>query len=177
MKLLRRKFLHLAAGAVALPAVARLAHGQAYPSRPVRIVVPFARAGPNDIIARVLAPWLSERLGQPFVIENRPGGATNVGTEAVVNAAPDGYTVLIVSSPHAINATLYDKLHFDFSARHRARCRDHARTQCDGGRADLSGQIGDRLHQPMPNPIRTSSISRRRELGRPTTCPGNCSRS
>jgi tripartite-type tricarboxylate transporter receptor subunit TctC len=114
MTLLRRKFLHLAAGAVALPAVARIAHGQAYPSRPVRIVVPFAAAGPNDIIARVLGQWLAGRLGQPFVIENRPGAASNLGTEAVVHAAPDGYTVLIVSSPHAINATLYDKLHFEF---------------------------------------------------------------
>jgi tripartite-type tricarboxylate transporter receptor subunit TctC len=114
MKLLRRKFLHLAAGAAALPAVSRIAHAQRYPSRPVRIIVPFAAAGPNDIIARVLGRWLSERLGQPFVIENRPGAATNVGTEAVVNAAPDGYTVLIASSPHAINATLYEKLHFNF---------------------------------------------------------------
>jgi tripartite-type tricarboxylate transporter receptor subunit TctC len=112
--LLRRRFLHLAAGAVALPALARIAHGQAYPSRPVRIIVPFAPAGPNDIIARALGQWLAERLGQPFVIENRPGAASNVGTEAVVNAAPDGYTVLMVSSPHAINATLYDKLHFEF---------------------------------------------------------------
>jgi len=114
MRIPRRKFLHLAAGAVALPAVARIAHGQAYPSRPVRIVVPFAAAGPNDIVARVLAQWLAERLGQPFVIENRPGGASNLGTETVVHAAPDGYTVLIVSSPQAINATLYDKLHFEF---------------------------------------------------------------
>jgi tripartite-type tricarboxylate transporter receptor subunit TctC len=112
--LFRRRFLHLAAGAVALPALARIAHGQAYPSRPVRIIVPFAPAGPNDIIARGLGQWLAERLGQPFVIENRPGAASNVGTEAVVNAAPDGYTVLMVSSPHAINATLYDKLHFEF---------------------------------------------------------------
>ena len=114
MKLIRRRFLHLAAGAVALPAVSRIAHGETYPSRPVRLVVPFAPAGPNDIIARVLGQWLSERFGQPFVIENRPGAATNVGTEAVVNATPDGYTVLIVSSPHAINATLYEKLHFNF---------------------------------------------------------------
>src|SRR5262245_65056196 len=106
--LVRRRFLHLAAGAVALPAVARIAHGQAYPSRPVRIVVPFAAAGPNDIIARVLAQWLAERLGQPFVIENRPGAASNLGTEAVVAAAPEGACVMIVSSPAAINATLYD---------------------------------------------------------------------
>jgi tripartite-type tricarboxylate transporter receptor subunit TctC len=114
MKLLRRRFLQLAAGAAALPAVARIARAQAYPSRPVRIIVPFAAAGPNDIIARVLGRWLSERLGQPFVIENRPGAATNVGTEAVVNATPDGYTILMASSPHAINATLYEKLHFNF---------------------------------------------------------------
>jgi tripartite-type tricarboxylate transporter receptor subunit TctC len=114
MNLLRRRFLQLAAGAAALPAVARIARAQAYPSRPVRIIVPFAAAGPNDIIARVLGRWLSERLGQPFVIENRPGAATNVGTEAVVNATPDGYTILMASSPHAINATLYEKLHFNF---------------------------------------------------------------
>jgi tripartite-type tricarboxylate transporter receptor subunit TctC len=112
--LLRRGFLRLAVGAVALPAVGRMARAQAYPSRPVRMVVPFAAAGPNDIIARVLGQWLTERLGQPFIIENRPGAASNLGTEAVVNAPPDGYTVLVVSSPHAINATLYDKLHFDF---------------------------------------------------------------
>ena len=114
MTLPRRLFLHLAAGAVALPAISRIAYGQTYPSRPVRIIVPFAPAGPNDIIARVLGQWLSERLGHPFVVENRPGAATNVGTEAVVNAAPDGYTVLMASSPHAINATLYEKLHFNF---------------------------------------------------------------
>jgi tripartite-type tricarboxylate transporter receptor subunit TctC len=114
MKLARRKLLHLAACAAALPAVPRIAYGQTYPSRPVRIIVPFAAAGPNDIIARALGQWLSEHLGQSFVIENRPGAASNIGTEVVVNAAPDGYTVLMVSSPHAINATLYEKLHFNF---------------------------------------------------------------
>jgi len=114
MKLSRRKLLHLAACAAALPAVPRIAYGQAYPSRPVRIIVPFAAAGPNDIIARALGQWLSEHLAQSFVIENRPGAASNIGTEVVVNAAPDGYTVLMVSSPHAINATLYEKLHFNF---------------------------------------------------------------
>jgi len=106
--------LHLAACAAALPAVPRIAYGQTYPSRPVRIIVPFAAAGPNDIIARALGQWLSEHLAQSFVIENRPGAASNIGTEVVVNAAPDGYTVLMVSSPHAINATLYEKLHFNF---------------------------------------------------------------
>jgi tripartite-type tricarboxylate transporter receptor subunit TctC len=114
MKLPRRAILRLAAGAAALPALSRFAGAQAYPTRPVRIVVPFAPAGPNDIIARVLAEWLSERLGQPFIIDNRPGAASNVGTEAVVKAAPDGYTILIVSAPQAINATLYEKLNFNF---------------------------------------------------------------
>src|SRR5882762_10771714 len=114
MKLPRRKFLHLAASAAALPAMSRLSWAQAYPSRPVHIIVPFAAAGPNDIVARVVCQWMSEHLGQPFVIENRPGAGTNVGTELVVYAPPDGYTVLVVSSSHAINATLYDKLSFSF---------------------------------------------------------------
>jgi tripartite-type tricarboxylate transporter receptor subunit TctC len=114
MKISRRKFLHLAAGSGALPVLSRTARAQAYPSRPVHIIVPYAAAGPNDIVARVVSQWLSERLAQPFVIENRPGAGTNIGTEMVVHAPPDGYTVLVVSSSHAINATLYDKLNFSF---------------------------------------------------------------
>jgi tripartite-type tricarboxylate transporter receptor subunit TctC len=114
MKLPRRKFLHLAAGAAALPAVSRIAAAQAYPSRPVRIIVPFAAGGGIDIVARLIGQWMSERLGKQFVIENRPGGGGNIATEAVVRAAPDGYTLLTVTPANAINATLYDKLNFDF---------------------------------------------------------------
>ena len=97
MKLPRRKFLRLAAGAAALPAVSRIARAQTYPSRPVRLIVGFAPGGGNDIVARLVGQWLSEHLGQPFVIENRPGAGTNIATEAVVNAAPDGYTLLFVA--------------------------------------------------------------------------------
>jgi tripartite-type tricarboxylate transporter receptor subunit TctC len=114
MKLPRRRFLHLAAGAAALPAVSRIARAQAYPTRPVRLIVPVAPAGANDITARLIGQWLSERLGQPFVIENRPGGGGNIGTEAVVRAPADGYTLLMVGGYNAINATLYQKLSFNF---------------------------------------------------------------
>ena len=112
MKLPRRQFLHLAAGAVALPAVSRFAWAQTYPSRPVRIIAATTPGGAPDIVARLIGPWLSERLGQQFVVENRPGGGNNIGTEAVVRAAPDGYTLLLVYSSGAINAALYDKLNF-----------------------------------------------------------------
>jgi tripartite-type tricarboxylate transporter receptor subunit TctC len=114
MKLPRRQFLHLAAGAAALPAMSRFAWAQAYPTRPVRLIVPLAPGGATDIVARLIGQWLSERLGQPFVIDNRPGGGTNIGTEAVVRAPPDGYTLLLASTANAINATLYDKLNFNF---------------------------------------------------------------
>src|SRR5262245_49068978 len=104
----------LAAGAAALPVVSCIARAQAYPSRPVRIIVPGAPAGPTDILARLMGQWLSERLGQPFVIENRTGAAGNIGTEAVVRAPADGYTVLLCGTPNAINATLYDRVNFNF---------------------------------------------------------------
>jgi tripartite-type tricarboxylate transporter receptor subunit TctC len=114
MKLSRRTFLHLVAGAAALSLAPRLARAQAYPSRPVRWIVPFPPGGGTDIVARLMGQWLSERLGQPFVIENRPGAGTNIGTEAVVRAPPDGYTLLLVASVNTINATLYDRLSFNF---------------------------------------------------------------
>jgi tripartite-type tricarboxylate transporter receptor subunit TctC len=110
----RRQFLHLAVGAAALPALSRIAGAQTYPARPVRIVVPFAPGGATDIIARLIGQRLSERLGQQFIIENRPGAGSNVGTEAVVNAPPDGYTLLLVGASSAINVTLYEKLNFSF---------------------------------------------------------------
>jgi tripartite-type tricarboxylate transporter receptor subunit TctC len=114
MKLPRRTFLHLAAGAAVLPLLPPVAQAQAYPSRPVRLVVPLAPGGATDIIARLMGQWLSERLGQQFIIDNRPGGGGNVGTEAVVRAPADGYTLLMVGPTQAINATLYDKLNFVF---------------------------------------------------------------
>jgi tripartite-type tricarboxylate transporter receptor subunit TctC len=114
MKLPRRRFLRLAAGALAMPAVSRVARAQAYPSRSVRIVVGFAAGGSSDIGARLIGQWLQERLGQPFVIENRPGAATNIATETVVRAPADGYTLLMIGPSSTINATLYDKLNFVF---------------------------------------------------------------
>ena len=115
MKLPRRDFLHLAAGAAALPVLSRVARAQTYPSRPVRIVVPVAAGGANDVSARLIGQWLSERLGQQFVIENRPGAGTNVGTEAVIRATADGYTLLISGSTAAINATLFKTLNYNFA--------------------------------------------------------------
>jgi tripartite-type tricarboxylate transporter receptor subunit TctC len=110
----RRQFLHLTAGATALSAMSRVARAQPYPTRPVRIIVGSAPGGATDTIARLIGQWLSERLGRQFIIENRPGAGTNIGTEAVVRSPPDGFTLLLAVSPNAINATLYDKLNFNF---------------------------------------------------------------
>src|SRR6202166_3333916 len=114
MKLPRRQFLHLAAGAAALPAVSRIGWAQPYPTRPVRLIVGFAPGGPNDIVARLLGQWLSERLGQQFVVENRTGAGGHNATEVVVRAPADGYTLLLVTSSNAVNVTLYDASNFNF---------------------------------------------------------------
>jgi tripartite-type tricarboxylate transporter receptor subunit TctC len=115
MKLPRRSFLHLAACAAAVAATSRLSRAGAYPARPVRLIVGFPAGGVVDTLARLIGQWLSERLGQPFVIENRPGAGGNIATEAVVRASPDGHTLLMINIPHAINAALYDRLNFDFA--------------------------------------------------------------
>jgi tripartite-type tricarboxylate transporter receptor subunit TctC len=114
MKLPRRIFLHLAASAAALPVLSCLARAQTYPIKPVRIIVGFAAGGSVDLFARLIGQWLSERLGQPFIVENRPGAGGNIGTEAVVRAVPDGYTLLLVTAANAINESLFDKLNFNF---------------------------------------------------------------
>jgi tripartite-type tricarboxylate transporter receptor subunit TctC len=114
MKLVRRQFLHLSAVALALPAASHVARAQTYPARPVRVVAGFAAGGPIDIVARLMAQWLSERLGQQFIVENRPGAGGNIAAESVVSATPDGYTLLMVSPSNTVNMTLYEKLNFNF---------------------------------------------------------------
>jgi tripartite-type tricarboxylate transporter receptor subunit TctC len=165
--------LHLAAGAAALSAVSRIAWAQAYPTRPVRVIVPFAPAGTTDIAARLMGQWLSERLGQQFVIENRPGASTTIGTEVVVRASPDGYTLLLITTASAINTTLF-KLNYNF-------LRDIV---------PIAGifrvpNVWWCIHQfpprpflsslPMPRPTRARSTSSRPAQAPPVTWPANCS--
>ena len=167
MKLSRRQFQRLAAGAAVLPFPLEMARAQAWPSRPVRFLVGYTPGGGNDIVARLMGQWFSERLGQPFLIENRPGAATNMAAEAVVHAAPDGYTLLLVGQPNAINATLYETLPFNF-IRDIARCRQHRdRAERDGGPSIVSGE--DRLPMPIAyakaNPGKINMASAERQRG------------
>ena len=175
MKFPRRQLLHLAVGAAALPAVSRLASAQAYPSRPVRIVVGLAPGGTNDITARLMGQWLSELLGQQFVIENRPGAGTNIATEMVVRAPADGYTLLLVGAYNAINATLYEKLNFNF-------IRDIAPV-ASIGRVPLIMVVNPSVpakpfpsSSPLRRPIQARSVWRRQETGRRLMWPVNFSR-
>ncbi len=152
MTLPRRRFLHLAAGAAALPALSRAAWAQAYPARPVRIIVGFAAASGADILARLMGQWLSERLGQQFVIENRTGAGTNIATEAVARSAPDGYTLLLVTPANVINATLYDKLNFNFIRDIAPVASIIASAAGDGGQSIISGQDSSRIHRLRQSP-------------------------
>ena len=127
MKLLRREFLECGLGALALTVIGNSGWAQSYPSRPVRIVVGYAAGGAADILARLIGQWLSDRLGQPFVVENRPGAGSNLGAEVVIRSAPDGYTLFLAASANAINSSLYDNLSFNFT-RDISRCVDHQRT-------------------------------------------------
>ena len=171
----RRQFLRLAAGAAAFPLVGRVAWAQAYPTRPVRIIVPVAPGGALDIIARIVGQQLSGRLGQPFVIENRPGAGTNIGIEAAVRAPADGYTLLLIPQSVTTNATLYDKLNFDF-------IRDIAPV-ASISRVPVSWWYIRRFRlrrfqrsSPMPRPIRAISTWPPPAGERPPTSPASCLR-
>ena len=141
MKLPRRKFMHLAVGAAALSAVSRIAWAQAYPSRPVRIIVGFPAGGTTDIAARLIAQWLTERLGQPVVVENRPGASANLAAEAVVRSPPDGYTLLAVTSSNTVNATFFRQPQLQ----HRTRHRDGFRRRAVAARARSASISGGQL--------------------------------
>ena len=174
MKLLRRQFLHLAAGAAALPAVSRFARAQAYPSRPVRIVVGFAAGGSIDIVARLMGQWLSERLGQPFVIENRPGAGTNIATEAVVRSPPTATRFLLYVRRTRSSATLYDKLNFNFIG-DIAPVAGIVRVPCHGGESVGSRQtVPEFIAYAKTNPGKISMASAGN--GTRPHVPANCSR-
>jgi Tripartite tricarboxylate transporter family receptor len=171
MKLPRRTFLHLAASAAALPAIPRIAWAQAYPTHPVRWIVGFPAGGGSDVLARLVAQWLSERLGQPFVIDNRPGAAANIATEAVVRAPPDGYTLLQTSVSAAINATLYDKLNFLFLRLHLSRASPARPTSWRSIRRFRPRRFPS--SSPMPKQIRARSTWRQQAMGRPSIYPAS----
>ena len=174
MTLPRRQFLHLVAGAAALPALSRIARAQTYPTRPVRLVVAFAAVSTIDITARLLGQWLSERLGQPFIIENRPGAGGNIGVEVVVRAPADGYTLLMVGANNFINTTLYEKLSFNF-------IRDIAPV-ASIIRMPLVMEVNPSVpvkfpsSSPTPTPIRARSTWRLAATEPGLMCPASCSR-
>ena len=175
MKISRRQCLRLAAGAAALPTVARIARAQAYPSRPIRWIVGFVPGGATDIIARLMGQWLSERLGQSVVIENRPGAGSNIATELVVNSPADGYTLLLVSPSHTVNATLYERLNYNF-IRDIAPIASISREPLV---MVLNPSVPPRPlanSSPMPRPIRASSIWRRPASEQRSTWAASCSR-
>ncbi len=176
MTLQRRQFLHLAAGAAALPITSRVARGEAYPSRPVRIIVAFAPGGIGDLGARLIGQSLQERLGQPVVIENRPGAGGNTGTEAVARAAPDGYTMIWAGANNAINASLYDNLNFQFRSRYRGRRQRHAGPVRHGGASVVSGEDRRGVHRLCQGQSGQGQygISGRRHRSRTSTA--SCSR-
>ena len=177
MRISRRKLLQWRADRSRLPALTRIASAQTYPARPVRLVVGFAAGGPNDITARIIAQWLSERLGQQFIVENRPGAGSNIATEFVVRAPADGYTLLLVPPPAAINTTLYDNLSFNFlrdiapGRRHRARPRGHGRQSIAAGRRRA------RVHRLRQGASRQDQHGRRPATGPCRTSPASCSSS
>ena len=176
MKLPRRQFLHLAAGAAALPAVSRIARAQAYPTRPVRIIVGFPAGGATDIVARLIGQWLSERLGQPFVIENRPGAGGNIGTEAVVRAPPDGYTLLVGRCGERDQRDALRQAQFQFHPRHRAGRGHHPRAPCHGGESIGSGQDGSRVHRLCQGQSGQDQHGIGRQRDPRPMWPANCSR-
>ena len=175
MKLRRRRFLQLAECAAALPGVARIARAQAYPSRPVRLIVTVPAGGSPDIIGRLIAQWLSEKLGQPFVVENKPGASTNIGTELVLKAAPDGGTLLLAMSSNAINPSLYHHLNFNFLQRRRAGGEHRHDSAGHGCQSRVSGRRRFPNSSPMPRPIRARSTWRRAAAARRFTSPARCS--
>ena len=175
MKPLRRQFLRLAVTAAALPVVSHVTRAQSYPMRPVRILVGFPAGGPTDVFARLVGRWLSERLGQQFVVENRTGASSNIATEAVVNAPADGYTLLLTAPANTINATLYEKLNFNF-IRDIAPVAGLVRTIYVMEVHPSVPARRFRPSSPMPRPTPTRSAWHRPATGPPSTSRASCSR-